>query len=344
MALLSRFEQDQKLRKAAWLDNGANYPDLLYHYTSLDGLEGIITSSSIWASDPRFLNDSSELTYAAGLVDEWVQEAVSSSTSVSEQVKSYLPDLHGLVDMPAMGLHPFIACFCEEGDLLSQWRGYGSSQAPVSIGLSLRPSVSRLRLPNQTTLEKVVYDPNQQRAAVTEVVETWLITLAALLDDGFPRSALLPEPAREALMRALREQYLCFKHPSFSEEREWRLIKLIDVDAEIEHALNVESDKMVAAAARKMKALGRTFERPPNLAASREGVRVNFRKSAIGLIPYVELKLHETSLPPRLPLRSVRHGPTAHPDLAVDSLRMFLRSCGYNPAVAVNASAVPLRF
>jgi hypothetical protein len=35
-------------------------PDVLWHYTSLNGLLGILDSGKLWASDLRFLNNSSE--------------------------------------------------------------------------------------------------------------------------------------------------------------------------------------------------------------------------------------------------------------------------------------------
>jgi hypothetical protein len=39
----------------------------LNHYTTLEGMLGVIKSGAIWASDVRYMNDSSELDYAATL-------------------------------------------------------------------------------------------------------------------------------------------------------------------------------------------------------------------------------------------------------------------------------------
>jgi len=35
-------------------------PELLYHYTAQTGLDGILSSDSIWATHYRFLNDTME--------------------------------------------------------------------------------------------------------------------------------------------------------------------------------------------------------------------------------------------------------------------------------------------
>ena len=36
-------------------------PKILYHYTTMDGLKGIIASKSLWATKIQYLNDASEL-------------------------------------------------------------------------------------------------------------------------------------------------------------------------------------------------------------------------------------------------------------------------------------------
>jgi hypothetical protein len=48
----------------------AHIPTKLYHYTGLQGLSGILQSNTLWATDFRNLNDSSELVYGAGILCE----------------------------------------------------------------------------------------------------------------------------------------------------------------------------------------------------------------------------------------------------------------------------------
>ena len=40
----------------------------LYHYTSLEGLRGIVDSRTLWATDIRYLNDAQELHHFGQLV------------------------------------------------------------------------------------------------------------------------------------------------------------------------------------------------------------------------------------------------------------------------------------
>jgi hypothetical protein len=39
-------------------------PQTLYHYTTREGLLGILCSGTVWTTNIRFLNDASEYTYA----------------------------------------------------------------------------------------------------------------------------------------------------------------------------------------------------------------------------------------------------------------------------------------
>ena len=45
-------------------------PPVLYHYTSAPALLGIIKSNKIWATNIRYMNDSSELSYTYDLANE----------------------------------------------------------------------------------------------------------------------------------------------------------------------------------------------------------------------------------------------------------------------------------
>jgi hypothetical protein len=105
--------------------------DEIYHYTTVAGLQGILSSNSIWASSAYYLNDSSEIEYGCTLVlkalDEW--RAVNANNS--SFVVAVLNSLHHVFAHPLSRLGRsttiYVTCFCADGNLLSQWRGYGQS-------------------------------------------------------------------------------------------------------------------------------------------------------------------------------------------------------------------------
>ena len=45
---------------------------MLYHYTNLQGLLGIINSKSIWASNSNYLNDDREFNHLFNLVSDYI--------------------------------------------------------------------------------------------------------------------------------------------------------------------------------------------------------------------------------------------------------------------------------
>jgi hypothetical protein len=109
----------------------------LYHYTMLSALEGIVKDKCLWASDVQYMNDASEFTYARDLIDREMQKI----RSLRRNRKLFEP-FHGIKRLAdpfefKYGPTPYIACFCEADDLLSQWRGYGPSDS-VSLELDFQ--------------------------------------------------------------------------------------------------------------------------------------------------------------------------------------------------------------
>ena len=142
----------------------------VYHYTSLPGLLGITKNDSIWATNILYLNDSSELHYAKELLREELaifrdnnQEFVLADTFEKSLGHFFLETFENNINtlLPSQSIGFFVCSFSEEGDLLSQWRGYSKSGAGFSLGFNLnllKAFVERGRL----FIKKVIYDRDEQ--------------------------------------------------------------------------------------------------------------------------------------------------------------------------------------
>jgi hypothetical protein len=87
-------------------NNQALVPDnFLYHYTSLTGLQGIVNSGVIWATNIFYLNDSKELLNAVD-VARWSFEHLSEHYSLSKEELEFLSQIGGCV-APERLVHPF---------------------------------------------------------------------------------------------------------------------------------------------------------------------------------------------------------------------------------------------
>lgn len=70
----------------------SNLPKHLYHYTTLEGLKGIISSNALWATHYKYLNDSSEVDYARSIISEALADTIEKNSRAS---KAKLKDENG---------------------------------------------------------------------------------------------------------------------------------------------------------------------------------------------------------------------------------------------------------
>jgi hypothetical protein len=131
--LNNQFEAELKERK---LGKYADPESMLYHYTTSDGLKGIMDANEIWATNFRYVNDLAEFIYANELLSDQIHVKLRSARRLSRAV------LQAILDTPDMlvgAVDIFIACFCVNGDLLSQWRAYGGRGGGYAVGLAANP-------------------------------------------------------------------------------------------------------------------------------------------------------------------------------------------------------------
>jgi Protein of unknown function (DUF2971) len=313
------------------------YPEQLYHYTDVEGLKGILDSGKIWATQTKYLNDSQEVSYGRQLALDVCREITHQGAvqiiwldRVSQAISAGIP-----------GGEPYVACFCEHGDLLSQWRGYGRGYG-YSVGLRPRGKVYS-RLPSKLcSLVQVVYDPETQRRIIRELVDRYLDSLSRFvaqftnraiashcnsilqisLDDEHDVSKLSSAEFLKEIVHVhlsqlsleLDSMFSRFKHVGFEEEKEWRLIHYNS--------------------------------------AVRGSQQVEYRPSNGVLVPYVELPLFwdEEGEPGMFQITQITCGPNSQPEAARASVEYYvtkLRAASNRQAVfdkvGVTNSKTPLK-
>lgn len=176
---------------------GANL--ILYHYTTISALISIITRRELWASDCQYLNDGTELKYA-------------EDKFFAEIDKLKLPELEdGGYNIPWRSSNywrMFVTCFCEDEDLLSQWRGYGTNQG-YALGFDSE-GLSAAGIGDLIQIQYGLDDPTAYFAEELKIAPTG--TAHPGVRANYLTGELLPRLAG-------------VKHPRFKEEREWRLMR-----------------------------------------------------------------------------------------------------------------------
>lgn len=292
----------------------SNVPYELYHYTDAGGLLGILTNKVFWATDINFLNDAMELKYASDLINKILEARINEDDVLRpflDHSKSYLK-LH-----PSM-MNAYVTCFCERGNLLSQWRAYGASGAGYSIGViteSLK-GVERDGVGTpifETRLRKIIYTKSVQERLVTETIDRFCNLLLRVLgnSDEECKGSIINEFAND-IQSELSEYLYCFKSPVFEEEQEWRVITTIS-----SYPFDKDDDTL------------------------------KFRPSGGNVIPYIELSFTAPTQPfvaRGYPISSITYGPSLHPEITQRLLYILLQSTlGYGNGVMVTSSDIPLR-
>ena len=271
-------------------------PDVLYHYTSQKGLLGIISQMAIWASSIHYLNDSSEYAYAQTILRE---EIASIRKSVSAEDSDFL-DTESEYMGSGQGSDVFVTSFSEVGDLLSQWRGYCQAGSGVSIGFDfslLKETAEK----NYLTLAKCIYDVQEQKRLIRQLLYDTLKVCQLSRAAGASHLGI-ESHALNYFHQGSRVQFQnistlppsegfnsiapLLKHPSYSEEKEWRVVQR------------------------------------PWLLKEKGQEPWQFREGKNAVIPYVLFRLADKNQQPII--RQIIIGPTPFPDLFLDSVRQFL--------------------
>lgn len=216
---------------------------LLYHYTTLKGLLGIVNSSSLWASDITYMNDSAELKHSADLISLEVQDRIAKGRGKADLLGRFVDwVLHRITN----GHLLFAASFRSHGNLLSQWRGYSSHGKGVSLGFSADYIVSCAHSQNFRVC-KCIYDPAMQRDLIRQIVDVVESQVEKQLSGhgtSFDRSSIYQTVFAQIETDLLRIAAV-LKHPSFQEEEEWRVVSPVITDNDKSHILFREANAML---------------------------------------------------------------------------------------------------
>lgn len=184
-------------------------PSVLFHYTNQEGLLGIVNNKEIWSTKAHYLNDSKEFSYAIELVDEVLNSREYLANDIAQELKNRISYIETV--------NICVTSFTKNGDLLSQWRGYGGRGVGYSIGFN-GDELKLLANAQHFILCPVIYERESQILLVREIVDRWL-------EGDHQVDGLTPIQDAPAEF----EDYFAmlapiFKDPSFQEEEEWRLI------------------------------------------------------------------------------------------------------------------------
>lgn len=315
--------------------------DLVYHYTTLSGLKGILESQTLHATNFAFLNDSREIHQIRPRLEEAIltiaTKLYEDAATANQKAREGMEEAGGIPSLAAydasavvdilyrvtLGLdggtrffQPFVVSFCSHKDpyerqhgLLSQWRAYGkdSGYAIVfdtkALEEMLKDEGARCRL-DSWGIGDVVYDTDEN------VFKEEFKGLIDALDKDVPRLLKHEDGPYIALNNAFMRDIPRYKHRGFREEQEVRIV------------VSPTHDELFE----KQSAAGEIDKR--------EKKEIRFRQA---LAPYIELF---DTLEANLPITRVIVGPHSDKERRLAKLKSYLDFM--NLKIEVSCSETPL--
>jgi len=213
-------DYEEQLIKKYMDNNGNKLPPKLFHYTTQDGLLGILDRAKILATDILYLNDSTEFIHSVDLMKKNEIPRIVKKIS-NEQVKKVVK----LLLDPSKVLSEFqifVCSFSTDGESLSQFRSYCPDNNGFSIGFDHTELRNRVNSQDFKTfyLLPCFYQKDEKNGMIQELSREVRIGIASYLetnkDDYLDKT--IDEYNRKFLLLAS-----ILKHESFRDEKEWRL-------------------------------------------------------------------------------------------------------------------------
>jgi len=288
--------------------------EVIYHYTSAEGLRGIIENSEIWLTNVAFVNDTTE---CKALQEEksLLKDKDFSNKFIKDRWKRFIRD-------PDNDHDTYIASFSRGKESLEQWRAYGSFRIGFRASKLISPS---------SNLYECVYSKNK--------IKNWILKKEKLKEwQGKNLNAEYKRGAAFNLIYAASKKY---KNGHFKNEREVRLISVSHHTWEPypnspsmfkdDPPINYRDHPVYKTPVPYVKFIIDDDEA--------QLIRIGEKEAVMKQRKLIEEKTRKRAL---LPIEEILIGPMLHQEEAKIACKILLSDKGYKK-VKVNVTAIPYR-
>lgn len=203
----------------------------VYHYTSPEGLLGIITNKYIFATDLLYLNDAAEGSYALKLLLSVLEEDFSDRKVLYEGIKK---EIDGLAKQAPNKYFTYVISFSKGEDLLNMWNYYtkGNSVEGYNVGFDITKLAHSLKIKIdkcEGIKEKdglkvhhgaVNYDKKKQMGRIREIVHQFIDHF----EDDETSTSYGEGVLYYLIVRKIYYLGLFYKAPEYKNEKEYRFV------------------------------------------------------------------------------------------------------------------------
>lgn len=290
--------------------NISKYAYDIYHYTSPDGLLGILESNSFRFTHIYFLNDKSELRYTYDLLLELIEKQKANlNNNLYEQIRKraeYVTSRDYLNSECEVLFREdfYVMSFSKDSDSLSLWNNYTKNLDKTGYCLKLTvnkliDNIRKNKFDTFITNSLVCYNRQKQEDSLLSCIMQYNKKYTETTNEQETLSII------QDLMYEFIMYSLFFKHPKFQTENEYRVI--------IGNKSHIEEDN------------------------------IQFRIKNGLFIPFLEIELPEkTDIVNRI-IDEIKISPVHNEELTIYSLNKLLNKTGYK-FLQITKSEIPLRF
>lgn len=289
---------------------------IIYHYTSVEGVLGILDKSEFWVTKSDFLNDISEINYTFDLFEENFLNKIKNEnvrTRMISQFHSELDKDRALYNKALLGT--YIISFSTNQDNLLLWSEFAGKMG-YNLGFNieyLKDEFNRKSVKDEKYLlklhGKVIYNKEEQIRLLGNRID-W-----KLISDSSDKNMNSLENLNESISDEIIEDFISgiffhclyysmfFKDSKFEQEEEYRFI----------------------------------FQASHNSKKVSINKEMNFRVKEGALCPFVKVPFKCLNS-----LESITIGPKNNIDIAKKGLENYCRNKEINPKIL--KSNIPLRY
>jgi hypothetical protein len=267
--------------------------EIIYHYCDANAFHSICSNRKLWFNDLFSMNDSLEIYWGYSIWEE------AASLKMKKYGKEFLDEIDEILHFSGFQGLLLANCFSTNGDVLSQWRAYANDGKGYVIGFDAK---ELLNLPVKAL--EVLYDKEQQIQEASAVIDMLYLIKQDNLEEFKTHCYLFGY------------ELSSFKNPAFIEEKEIRLIHLLDFKR------SNKSFKLVDEG-------GRYF------GEEKKGEEVKFRIKEDIPTPYIELNFSNNGK--KNPIKEVIIGPKN--SVKETAISIFLETIGIENVIIGKSKA-----
>ena len=265
-------------------------PEVVYHYTSADGLNGILQSQELRLTRWDCLNDISENVYIHDVIRECIQEMEADET--------FKRNVGALNQIILSYKHPHSSVQTENGDCLPLWTYYTKSAQSNGYCVGFNSDSFSFK-GTSFSMCGVIYNRSVQKQLINKFLQQFFVLYNSDIASGHTNAG-----AKLSLVHVFSDFVssvgCLFKHPSFEYEEEIRVLARINAQKAIDEKrikIRCSNGILIPYIAMKFEQSGiKCVKSSPTLDAA---TAYNGIRTAQTLYKYPRFEIEHSSLPLR---------------------------------------------